>query len=128
LLWLSGCVFLKRQRQSRQKPIEAAVSYANFLVVLISYGSKIREHWPLILAAYQALVELYKVFNQPVPGEGVLAVVAPTPDELDSEERLAILIDGDSQAIREPGRFRRVFDFLKATGLLDSLLGKVLGS
>lgn len=106
------------------------MSYLNFLSVLISYGDKLRQHWPLILAAYQALVALYKALDKEIPGEGpdgTLQLVSLTDDELNAEERLSALID-DNPAISAPGRFRRVFEFLKATGLLDSLLGKVLGS
>tara|TARA_R110000868_G_C10504824_1_gene731532 strand:+ start:156 stop:470 length:315 start_codon:yes stop_codon:yes gene_type:complete len=104
------------------------VSYVNFLAVLISYGDKIRQHWPLILAAYQALVALYQALGKEIPGEGTLQLVSPSEDEMNAEERLAFLIDGDVQAVSAPGRFRKVFEFLKASGLLDVLLGKVLGS
>jgi hypothetical protein len=121
------CLILKAEHDTAV-PIEVAVSYTNFLSILISYGSKIHEHWPLILAAYQALVALYQALGKEVPGEGTLQLVSPSDEEMNAEERLAFLIDGDVQAIAAPGRFRKVFDFLKTTGLLDVLLGKVLGS
>lgn len=107
------------------------MSYLSFLSILISYGDKLRQHWPLILAAYQALVELYSAFEKEIPGEGpdgTLQLTSFTDDELNAEERLAQLIDGDKPAFSSPGRFRKVFEFLKATGILDVLLGKVLGS
>lgn len=104
------------------------MSYAGFLAKLLSYGELVRQHWPLILAAYQALKDVYEAFGLPVPGEGTLQLVAATDDELNAEERLASLIDGDSQAVSSPGRFRRIYDFLKETGLLDKLLGGLLGS
>ena len=106
------------------------MSYLSFLSTLISYGDKIRQHWPLILAAYQALVALYAALGKEIPGEGTegtLQLVQFTDDELNAEERLSLLID-DNPAISAPGRFRKVFEFLKATGLLEVLLGKVLGS
>lgn len=106
------------------------MSYLSFLSVLISYGDKVRQHWPAILAAYQALVALYRAFEKEIPGEGpdgTLQLVQFTDDELNAEERLSSMID-DNPAISAPGRFRKVFELLKATGLLDLLLGKVLGS
>lgn len=106
------------------------MSYLSFLSVLISYGDKLRQHWPLILAAYQAIVALYGALGKEIPGEGAegtLQLVSFTDDELNAEERLASLID-ENPAIGAPGRFRKVFELLKATGLLDVLLGKVLGS
>jgi hypothetical protein len=106
------------------------MQYIGFLSLLISYGDKVRQHWPVILAAYQAMVELYKVFDKELPGssEGTLQLVQFTDDELNAEERLAAMIDGDRPSLAAAGRFRKVFDFLKASGLLDVLLGKVLGS
>jgi hypothetical protein len=104
------------------------MSYANFLSKLLAYGDLIRQHWPLILAAYNALKAVYDALGVEIPGEGTLQMVAATDDELNAEERLAFLIDGDSPAVSSPGRFRKIFEFLKATGLLDKLLGGFLGS
>lgn len=104
------------------------VSYIGFLAKLISYGELIRQHWPLILAVYQSVKALYDAFGQQVPGEGTLALVAATDDELNAEERLASIIDDGSPAVSAPGRFRRIYDFLKETGLLDKLFGGLLGS
>lgn len=104
------------------------MSYASFLAKLISYGELIRQHWPLILALYEAAKRVYVAFGQEVPGDGTLQLMSATDDELNAEERLAALIDGDSLAVSSPGRFRRIFDFLKETGLLDKLFGGLLGS
>ena len=100
------------------------MSYASFLARLIAWGELARENWPLILAAYQALKALYEKLGQPLPGadEGTLSLVAATDDELNAEDRLAQLIDGNAPSVSLPGRFRQIYQTLKALGILDSLL------
>lgn len=106
------------------------MSYASFLARLIAWGNLVRENWPLILALYEAAKALYEKIGQPLPGseDGVLQMVAATDDELNAEERLAELIDGDSPSVSLPGRFRQIYQFLKAIGWLDKLFGDSLGS
>lgn len=103
------------------------MSYFAFLSRLIAYGDSIRQHWPLILAAYNAIRVLYDAFAVP-HDDGALSLLAPaTDDELNAEDRLATLIDGDAPSVSLPGRFRAVYQVLKSLGLLDKLFNN-LGS
>ncbi len=96
------------------------MQYIGFLSLLISYGDKIRQHWPLILAFAQAGKALYdSLSTQPV--EGSLQLTVATDDELNAEERLAVLLDGNAPSVSLPGRFRQVFQVLDSLGVIDRL-------
>jgi hypothetical protein len=106
------------------------MSYANFLSRLIAYGELVRQHWPLILALIESAKALYNALGKELPGtdEGTLQLVVASDDELNAEERLAHLIDGDKQSLSVIDRFRKAYRILKALGLLDSFFGDSLGS
>ena len=99
------------------------MTYAAFLALLLSFGEKVRTNWPLILALYQAARALYQALGEDT-SEGTLQLHSFTGDELDAEERLSVMLGDGTQAVSEPGRFYKVFMFLKATGLLDKLFSK----
>lgn len=103
-----------------------AVSYLEFLNLLFSLGAKLKDKWPLILAVYNAVKELYEAFGEPTgaPSDGTLAVHSFSPDELDAEERvLALIQDGDKQQLNLASLYQ-IFMLLKSSGLLDRFLGK----
>jgi hypothetical protein len=103
--------------------------YLKFLPWLIAFGKNL----PAILDALETLLNLLS--PEPVqPGEsGTLAMTEATFDGecmtaevLDAEAQvLALTVPEGSQAIGDGSRLRRIFTFLKDSGLLDLLLSRI---
>lgn len=102
------------------------MSYLQFLNVLFSWGAKLKDHWPLILAAYQALKALYDATVEPVDGgavDGTLSMHAFTPDEQDAEERVLAIVQSPGSQEISFGKLFQIYTLLKSTGILDRWLG-----
>lgn len=99
------------------------MSYLEFLNLLFSWGAKLKDHWPLILAVYNAVKALYEAVGDAPAEDGTLSLHSFTPDEQDAEERVQALIAGDAQQLNLASLFQ-IYKLLKASGLLDKWLGK----
>ncbi len=103
------------------------MSYLHFLSMLMAYGEAIRQHWPLILEFIALAKKTWVALGNEMPDEGTLQLTVATDDEMNAEERLAHLIDGDKQSLAAVDRFRKVYQIAKALGLLK-WFGTSLGS
>ena len=115
-------------------------SYFQVLTAVISFAvsnpGAFKKLWDLIVAGYQASVDLINGIKDELPdvqSEGTLQFVAPaTDEELDAEDRLAKLISPDSEAFVDGKNFRKIFAWLQSSeigkALLKKLIAGVLGS